>query len=280
MKPALDARPCATYDGGMRIRTVVVWLALLVVPTRAALAGDTVLGESCDLARFGASDKQAFLDFDRELRAALSTMDPSAIALLVRLPLRVNLPEGGAMELRDVRSLQARLAETWPAEVRSGVLNQKTGDFFCNYTGIMYGHGQVWVEPASESMAGAYRVVVVNLPAAEGAERRPAAPALEFVCNAEKHRVVVDADGSGKLRYRSWNKPRLLAEVPDLEISPGTRRYDGTGPCVYATWTFKNSETEYSVSERGCPDYSVPSEATGELTVSTAGKLQQTWWCR
>lgn len=69
--------------------------SLLILGAQPAGAGDTVLGRSCDLAQLGATDKQAFLAFDRELRVALSERDAAAIALLVSFPLHIN-ESGGA----------------------------------------------------------------------------------------------------------------------------------------------------------------------------------------
>jgi hypothetical protein len=237
-----------------------------------------VLGR-CALAAVGASDKQAFLVFDKELRTALSRQDVAAMALLVRFPLRVNSFDGSSISLNNVEALQTRFAEVFPSTVRSAVLNQKPEDVFCKYTGIMYGHGEVWIEAVEGGATQRYRVMTINLPAldAERVSRKPTM--LEFVCAAERHRVVIDSDGSGKVRYRAWNKPRFLADPPDMEVAAGTKSFEGTGPCAHAIWRFRKGNTEFVVSELGCAGGAVPTGATGDLEVSIDGRLQQRWWC-
>ena len=100
-----------------------------------------------------------------------------------------------------------------------------------------------------------------------------------FICDAEKHRVVVDSDLARKARYRAWNKPRSVTEKPDLEIASGTTRVEGTGLCGHSIWTFRKANTEFSINELGYTDASEPTGARGELEVSVAGKLEHRAWC-
>jgi len=239
----------------------------VLLSLRAGFAQPTRLGPSCDLSIVGAKETRSFLDFDRDLRAALSAADPASTALLVEFPLRVNTGHG-SYSVNDPAILQARFQEAFSPAVRKAVLDQKTNDIFCNYTGVMYGNGAVWVELTK---AG-YAIQTINLASSESA-----GAGVDFVCRTEKHRILIDHIASADLRYRVWNRPRALAEKPDLEIAAGKKDVEGTGPCAHAIWTFTNGATTYSIDETGC----APSTegVKGRLTVSTGGKQQAQWPC-
>jgi hypothetical protein len=251
---------------------------LLVVAMRIAFAGDTILGESCDLAIVGDSDKENFLVFDNELRTALSRQDLVATAVLVKFPLHVNYVDGSRILLNNAEAVQTRFAEIFPPAVRTAVLNQKPETLFCNSTGIMYGNGEVWISVGREGEAH-YRIGTVNLPAADDEMFTSKTSKLEFVCEAEKQRVVIDSDANGTVRYRAWDKPRPVTAEPNMEIALGSKDVEGTGPCAHSIWKFRTHKTEFTVSELGCTDGSEPERAKGELTVVVAGKWRGKWWC-
>jgi hypothetical protein len=244
---------------------------LFVFLEHAAFSQSSRLGESCDLSAVGATDSKSFLVFDRELRAAISKQDVVSMALLVTYPLRIN-QDRGSYSLNDPAALQSHFQEVFPPSVRAAVIEQNSGEFFCNAEGLMYGHGDVWVTLT----AVGYAIKVINLPDAGPAP----ASKIEFVCNADKHRIVIDAPG-GTLRHRPWNRPRPLSETPDLEIAAGKQRFEGTGPCTYEVWTFSRGATEYSVGGLSAcsPDSGQPPDARGTLEVTAAGKTLAHSWC-
>ncbi len=258
-------------------RWLQLTLLLLILVPPAAYAAGTVVGERCDLAALGASDKHAFLMFDSELRTALSKRDKAALALLVSFPLRVNHADGSATSLVDARALQTRFDLVFPPAIRSAVLDQELESLFCKFTGVMYGGGAVWIGLMGKDESQRYRVTTVNLSAGGNG---PAGddPRLEFICDASPQRIVIDTLPGGKLRYRSWTKPKPLAGRPDTELSPGVMRLEGTSPCTYTSWTFESRDAEVSVSELGCTEGPPPPGATGSLAV-TAGGEERTWWC-
>lgn len=257
---------------------VKMLLLLLALAPQITFAQDIRLSASCE--RFiegGDGDKASLLAFDRDLRTAMAGEDPAAVALLVNFPLRVNGGQGGTIALNNVAALQARFSEVFPKPIREAVLNQDAKTIFCSYQGIMYGTGQVWVGPRGST----WGVFTVNLPHTRGKEKSADWPKLEMVCNAEKHRVIVDSDGEGRLRYRAWNRPRFVKDEPDLEIAEGTQTVEGRGLCAYNVWTFKDGEAEIQLSGLGCsPDSSPPpTGATGSLDILIPGQPTLTWWC-
>lgn len=253
---------------------------LLVLLGSTVFAGDTALGRSCDLTILGATDKQAFLMFHKELHTALSRQDVAATALLIRFPLRINYPDGSTISIGNVKALQTRFAQAFPPTVRSAVLNQKAHEIFCRDEGIMYGRGEVWVQVVDTRAIERYRIIAINLPPVGGLRAPYKRSGLQFVCDAEAYRVVVDTERYGRLRYRGWSQPRALTDKPDIEIIPGTGSSEGTGVCTHAIWTFSKGTSKFIVSELGCTNGSEPPGTTGELVVSVDGNVQQTSWCR
>jgi hypothetical protein len=235
----------------------------------AAFPQAATLGANCDLSVIGATETKSFLTFDRELREALTNQDAGMTALLVKYPLRVN-DDRGTYYLHEAASLGFRFQEVFPSAVRDVVLKQSTETLWCNSEGVMYGgDGTVWVSYSGKR----YAIQTVNLPTRS---KLPASP-VRFVCDADKHRVVVDTDG-GLPRYRAWTKPHPLTEKPDLEITKGEESYEGSGACVHARWSFAEGKTEFIVSELGCGGEQ-PEDATGMLEVDFPGKPSVTWWC-
>jgi hypothetical protein len=262
----------------MGARSALVVAALVLATARWAVATDTVVGSACDLSALGAVEKRAFLNFDGELRVALSTQNPVAAAVLVSYPLRVNHADGSSTSLGNPRAVQTLFGEVFSPAVRSAVLATPTVGVSCTYSGIMYGSGQLWVQPIGEGASQRYRVTTVNVPEPPAA-RVPAEPSLVFVCETQRDRVVIDRKPAGDVRYRSWNRPRPVTETPDLEIAAGSETGEGTGPCFHTIWTFKSGDATFVVSERGCTDDSVPVDVTGFLEVSIAGRPSVTSPC-
>jgi hypothetical protein len=235
------------------------------------------LGPNCDLSVIGATETKSFLTFDRELREALSKQDAGMTALLVKYPLRIN-DDRGSYYLHDAASFGFRFQEVFTPAVREAVLKQRSDTIWCNSTGIMYGDGVVWVNQKGQG----YAIETVNQPLASGPPKRPMG-AVEFVCDSEKHRVIVDLGANGVPRYRAWNKPRSFTEKPDMEIPDGKKEYEGSGSCRYFFWTFTSGSTKYRLDEPGgCfeDSHQPPTDSHGSLNVSVPGKPDVSWWCR
>lgn len=250
-------------------------LLLVCIGSSAAVCQATVLGKNCDLVTIGVTDKSGFLQFDREFRYALSNGDAEVMAVLVNPSLRVN-DNRGTYYLKDARSLQLRFEDVFPIKLREVVLKERPEELECLPNGLMYGDGNVWVEFTGQRFA----VASVNIPASFN--RTESSSKVEFVCNADKHRVIVDASGD-VLRYRAWSKPHSLLDKPDLEILGGRRGSEGSGSCRYSTWSFARAGVTYSLEgPGGCFEqgHEPPSDSSGSLTVSIADKPDTSWWCR
>ena len=259
---------------------LVVFARKLLIPfsllVSSAMSQTATLGKNCDLAMLGAKESKSFLQFDHEFRNALSNQDAGMMALLVKPSLRVS-DDRGSYSIEDARSLQQRFQDIFGSKIREIVSRERPQDLTCLSDGVMYGAGAVWVTFTGER----YAISAVNIPS-EGHAPKSQQKIVEFVCNADKHRVIVDAVGEGAPRYRAWTKPHSLDDKPDLEIPDGKREFDGSGPCAYTSWTFSKAGATYSLhGPGGCYENShqPPTDSNGSLDVSVSGK-EVSWWCR
>jgi hypothetical protein len=264
----------------MSYRYLILLLAL-ALPARVAFAGDTVLGESCDLKSvFEVTDKQGFLDFDASLRAALKNGDPSALSLLVKFPLGLQDADGSSLAITDAATLQSKFDLAFPQTVRDAILKLKPSDFWCNYVQAFYNSDgvQVNIEQVKVGEAKEFRVTSVDLipssnPLAKSDHQ------IRFVCHTQKYRILIDQTGAEKLRYRAWVKPSTFPDKPDMEIDTGAETVEGSDICGHSIWTFKNGKTQYQVSELGCTNGSEPKDSVGSVNITIGDKPIETLWC-
>jgi hypothetical protein len=199
--------------------------------------------------------RDEFLRFDRELRSALKTDDPGKTALLVRYPLRVNDPKG-KFEISDPESLALRIHEVFPAKIREIVFKTAPQSVHCMVEGLMYGDGAVWVEwPAAHRL----KIISVNLPGDEAASENT----VQFTCNADKLRAIVEGKGVRSVRLQLWNNPHELTEKPDMDLTDGTSTMEGTNWCAHAVWNFESSGAHYRLERLGCTEGTPPDGAIG-----------------
>jgi len=197
------------------------------------------------------------------------------MALLARFPLRIN-GSLGTYYLKDAPSLRLRFSEIFVPAVRDAILKQKPENMMCNAHGVMYGPGTVWITHADQR----FGIEAINIPSTSDTAKDSHAGVI-FVCNAGKHRVIIDATNNGTLRYRDWDTPHSLLDKPDIEIATGEEQLEGTGSCAHRVWIFTNGLAKYSTSELGCYDDPEPPPGTaGELEVSMKDKPDARWWCQ
>jgi hypothetical protein len=219
-----------------------------------------------------------FVTFDKELRDALDSQDAVALAFLVQFPLRVN-DQGGTISIDDAAALKTHFQEVFTPSVRKEILNDHEEPGGCSVEGVGYARGVIWVQ-ASERGYAIYSVNRDSVPPYP----RGNTPRIEYVCQTQTHRIVIDTLADGKLRYRSWNKPRPVAGAPDLELEPGAGTFEGTDVCAVPIYTFKNDKTVFTIDGGvGCgpdsgPD-ALPKNATGHLLVKAADKTVLDAWC-
>jgi hypothetical protein len=259
-----------------------VWLIALffaLIP-EAALAQDARRSDPCAAMRDGgkAKDFLNFEQFDKELRVALTKQDPVALAFLVSFPLRVN-DSGGSISLNDPAALKTHFQEVFTPAVRQAILREKNDDPVCDVEGLVYGRGVIWVESSDRG----YAVSSVNRDAVPPFKANNGeSETVRYVCQTHTHRIVIDTVAHGELRYRSWNRPRSVTELPDLQLAKGEGTFEGSDVCAYPIYTFKNGGTEYRVTGGlGCfsDTDGPPKDTTGRIDVTVPGKPATGSWC-
>jgi hypothetical protein len=249
--------------------------------TSVASAQDAPPSDPCGVRPKGNTEASknffTFGQFDKELRSALATQDALAMAFLVQFPLLVN-DESGTISINNAGALKAHFQEVFTSAVRKTILDDKSNSFECNVEGIGYASGVIWVEPSPRG----YAIKTVNRDAPSFPKRNPIVPHTEYVCQTQSHRIVIEKTADGALRYRSWNRPKLVTEAPDLEIARGKQTFEGSDVCAVPVWTFTSGAAVYTVGGAlGCYDsnHPPPEGATGDLNVTIAGKSVSNAWC-
>jgi len=263
-------------------QSLALFALAALLSTSVALAQSATPTDPCGAMPTGkTSAAKSFLAFDqfsRELRAALATQDALAMAFLVKFPLRVG-DANGSISINDAGALNAHFQEVFTPAVRKEILDGKSNDFACNVEGIGYARGVIWVEASDRG----YAIKTVNRDAAPPFnDGKSKVPHTDYICQTQSHRIVIDTTGDAAPRYRSWNKPKPITEVPDLEIAKGEQTFEGSDVCAVPVWTFKRGTAVYTVEgSLGCyeSNHPPPEGATGDLDVTVAGKQVSTVWC-
>lgn len=255
---------------------------LLVFPTvlnRLATAQSSIVGKGCDLAAFGEKDTKSFLAFDHDLRDAIQRRDVSKLSVLVQFPLRVT-DDRGMMFIHDARSLQGYFDQIFTPAIRQSILSSTHDTVGCNYAGIDYGDGRVWINVTDKG----YFLMTVNLPKAHPS--KTATPrTVAMACHTDELRIVIDVAQDGVARFRAWRFGRSLSEPPDREMDMGKESFEGTGPCAHRDWDFQTGKEETLLSELGCygDDDGPPPNANAQLVIAEPGdvshKKAKIAWC-
>jgi hypothetical protein len=266
-----------------QLRPFVWFVALIALLNAASMrAQDPQRIDPCKaMPAPGSPAAKSFLTFDafdKELRDAIAKQDTVALAFLVTFPLRVN-DAGGTISLDDPAALKTHFQEVFTAAVRKEILSEKNDEVACNAEGIGYARGVIWVNASDRG----YAIWSVNRDAVPPYRTDAGSTArVNYICQTQTHRIVIDTAVGGALRYRSWNKPRLVTGEPDLVIARGVASFEGSNVCAFPIYTFKNSFAVYRVEGGlGCFGDSggPPSWATGRIEITVKGKPATDSWC-
>lgn len=166
----------------------------------------------------------------------------------------------------------ARFDEVFDEALLNSIASSRVGQDWqtMGWRGIMLGSGEVWLDFDGN-------VVAINHQTAQAAKRKAELvakqksdlyPGLreyqrpELMWQTEKFTIRIDNMDDGHYRYASWAKGNTLSDKPDLVLSNGTVRVEGTGG--NHTYQFKSGPYRYEcvvtvLGEQGAP--------TGELVV-------------
>lgn len=257
----------------------VMLLALPTAASRTANAQSSIVGTGCDLVVFGEKDTKVFSVFDHDLRNAIEKRDVSKLAVMVQFPLRVT-DDRGIIFIHDARSLQGYFDQIFTPAIRQSILSSTHDTIGCNYAGIEYGDGRVWINVTDKG----YFVMTVNLPKADQ-NNAAVTRTVAMACHTDELRIAVDVAQDGAARFRAWRFGRSLSESPDRVMERGKESFEGTGPCAHRVWAFQTDKEEILLSEPGCYGDAdgPPPNAQAQLVISEPGDASHSRakiaWC-
>jgi hypothetical protein len=121
------------------------------------LASYTTLAEEDCSADAGFNNKQELLKFTESLKLAntVETLSP-----LISYPLRVNKTSKKHYIIKNEASLKVHFNEIFTAKILAAIHDNGPEATFCNYQGLTFGHGAVWINKRN----GKPGIFVVNTP--------------------------------------------------------------------------------------------------------------------
>lgn len=102
-----------------------------------------------------------------------------------------------------------------------------------------------------------------------------------FICNTEKHRIIVAKQAENVYRYRSWNLPKTLTDKPDMELlQEKVLTTEGSGTCKHSQYTFNTGNAQFIIDNNlGCTETDPPKNAVGSLWIFVNGDMKNHYWC-
>lgn len=103
---------------------------------------------------------QASVAFVTEIQRLLRAGDTKGLSALANYPLRVNLPKGAPLIVKDAAGFVRDFDRIYPKAVIAAILAADPRDLFANAQGVMLGNGVLW----SDNAKGHLGVIAVNVP--------------------------------------------------------------------------------------------------------------------
>ena len=107
------------------------------------IAPETETSSGCDLENVGLNEKESFLTFFPLLTKAAQSSDPKKLAPFIHFPLKVNGIK--TYEIKNQKDFEDKFKLIFSQKLLSVLVEQKMDKLFCQYQGIMYGNGEIWV---------------------------------------------------------------------------------------------------------------------------------------
>lgn len=194
---------------------------------------------------------------------AAKARDHQALANQMKYPFKQEYP---IPIIKSPSEMLVRFDEVFDDAILKSIATSRIGQDWqtMGWRGIMLGSGEVWLDFDG-------KVVAINHQTAQAAELKATLiarqksdlyPGLreyqrpELMWQTEKFTIRIDELGDGHYRYASWAKGKALSDKPDLVLSNGTVRVEGTGG--NHTYQFKSGPYRYEcvvtvLGEQGMP---------------------------
>jgi hypothetical protein len=108
------------------------------------IAPETETSSGCDLEVAGFDEKESFLKFFPLLKEAVKSKDPKRISSFMLYPFKVN--GKNIFKIHNTQEFEAKFKILFNEKIISAISQQKIEDLFCQYQGVMFGDGEVWIQ--------------------------------------------------------------------------------------------------------------------------------------
>ncbi|BCO13926.1 hypothetical protein H9X88_11155 [Aeromonas hydrophila] len=194
---------------------------------------------------------------------AAKARDPQALARQMKYPFKQEYP---IPIIKSPSEMVARFDEVFDEALLNSIASSRVGQDWqaMGWRGIMLGSGEVWLDFDG-------KVIGINHQTAQAAKRKAELvakqksdlyPGLreyqrpELMWQTEKFTIRIDELGDGRYRYASWAKGKALSDKPDLVLSNGTVRVEGTGgnhTYQFTSGTYRYECAVTVLGEQGTP---------------------------
>ncbi len=123
---------------------ILMMSSTLTLAKSLMIAPETETSSGCDLEVAGFDEKESFLKFFPLLKEAVRTKDPKKISPYMLYPFKVNGKT--TIKIKDPQEFEAKFKTLFTEKIISVITAQKLEDLFCQYQGVMFGDGEVWVQ--------------------------------------------------------------------------------------------------------------------------------------
>lgn len=106
----------------------------------------------------GFDDAAKVEQFATKLQQWVAQDDKTAIAGVIRFPIKVRLTKG-ARTLKGKKEFLLHYPEIFNSKVKDAVLRQDRSNLFVNWQGAMFGDGEVWIRPTDDQ---AIQIIAIN----------------------------------------------------------------------------------------------------------------------
>lgn len=125
----------------IRVRRLLLAAPLVVAGIGPAFADESSVNQSIDQLMGDHTKYQAVI---LALQKAVAAQDAKGVAALVSYPIGVEV-NGKETVIKSAKAFEEHYSGIITPRIAKAVTEQKYGDLFVNYQGVMFGDGQVWI---------------------------------------------------------------------------------------------------------------------------------------
>ncbi|QWL80072.1 hypothetical protein HQ395_15565 [Aeromonas hydrophila] len=189
--------------------------------------------------------------------------DPQVLARQMKYPFKQEYP---IPVIKSPSEMVTRFDEVFDDAILNSIASSRVGQDWqaMGWRGIMLGSGEVWLDFDGKVIGINHQTaqaakLKAELIARQKSELHPSVreyKSPELMWQTAKFTIRIDELGDGRYRYASWAKGKALSDKPDLVLSNGTVRVEGTGG--NHTYLFTSGPYRYEcvvtvLGERGMP---------------------------